>query len=48
MSKSAKVVLDCHLQILGRPKCDFLARLYFDCFAGGGIAPRPGGALPDL
>ena len=40
--------LNSHLQVLGRPECDFLAGLDLDGFAGGRIAPHTGGALPDL
>jgi hypothetical protein len=37
-----------HLQILGRPECDFLACFDFDRFAGCGIAPHAGCAIFDL
>jgi hypothetical protein len=36
-----------HLQILGRPECDFLACFDFDRFTGCGIAPHAGCAIFD-
>jgi hypothetical protein len=42
------VLLNSHLQVLGRPKCDLLACFDLDCLSGGWIAPHASCALPDL
>src|SRR5262249_56073972 len=41
-------LLDRHLQVLGRPECDLLARFDLDGFSGRGVSPHAGRALPDL
>src|SRR5262249_35459080 len=40
-------LLDRHLQVLGRPECDLLARFDLDGFSGRGFAPTAGGVWPD-
>src|SRR5262245_32126946 len=41
-------LLDRHLQVLGWPECDFLARFDLDGFSGRGVSPHASRALPDL
>ncbi len=40
--------LNRHLQVLGWPESDFLARFDLDGFSGRRVSPHAGGALPDL
>ena len=40
--------LNRHLQVLGWPEGDFLARFDLDGFSGRRVSPHAGGALPDL
>src|SRR5262249_2620347 len=41
-------LLNRHLQVLGWPECDFLARFDLDGFSGRRVSSHAGGALPDL